>query len=32
MDKSFIYIEETGEHINECDIEYMNNPSLHVKT
>ena len=32
MDKRFIWIEETGERINECDIGFIINPSFHVKT
>ena len=32
MAKRFICIEETVERINDCDIEYMINQSLHVKT
>ena len=28
--KRFIWIEETGKHINEFDIGYMINPNLHV--
>ena len=30
MAKRFIWIEETSEHINEFDIGYMINPSLHI--
>ena len=30
MAKRFIRIEETSEHINEFDIGYMINPSLHI--
>ena len=30
MAKRFIWIEETGEHINEYEIGCMINPSLHV--
>ena len=30
MAKCFIWIEETGKHINDFEIGYMINPSLHV--
>ena len=30
MDKRFIWIAVTGEHMNDFDIIYMNNPSLYV--
>ena len=30
MDKPFIWLEETGERINEFEVGYMINPSLYV--
>ena len=30
MHERFIWFEETGEHINESEIGFMINPSLHV--
>ena len=32
MAKHFIWIEEAGKRINEYDIGYIINPSLHVNT